>query len=174
VGVDAFNRWSFVNRGDLDGQWQLVDTWDVEAEALLPAFSPHPNSYVMFGLISRFTAKLSEILRVSVVDGAPSRHVFATALRSPSGELTVLVVNDGDANREIRVHLTGLSSARTLFHYRVGPRDRDRANVRLDPLARSTLSPSQAAFEDTMPGSSITVYSTYELSHEDPGVTADP
>ena len=28
TGVDGFNRWSFTNRGDLDGQWQLVRTWD--------------------------------------------------------------------------------------------------------------------------------------------------
>ena len=28
LGMDGFNRWSFTNRGDLDGQWQLVRTWD--------------------------------------------------------------------------------------------------------------------------------------------------
>ena len=28
AGVDGFNRWSFINRGDLDGQWQMIDTWD--------------------------------------------------------------------------------------------------------------------------------------------------
>ena len=28
LGVDGFNRWSFVNRGDLDGQWQKISTWD--------------------------------------------------------------------------------------------------------------------------------------------------
>ena len=27
-GVDGLNRWCFVNRGDLDGQWQLVRTWN--------------------------------------------------------------------------------------------------------------------------------------------------
>ena len=24
-GVAGFNKWSFLNRGDLDGQWQLLD-----------------------------------------------------------------------------------------------------------------------------------------------------
>ncbi len=28
AGVDGFNRWSFTNRGDLDGAWQLVRTFD--------------------------------------------------------------------------------------------------------------------------------------------------
>ena len=27
LGVDGFNRWSFVNRGDLDGVWQMIQTW---------------------------------------------------------------------------------------------------------------------------------------------------
>ena len=36
AGVDGFNRWSFLNRGDLDGQWQCVDTWDRHEKKLLP------------------------------------------------------------------------------------------------------------------------------------------
>jgi hypothetical protein len=173
VGVDAFGRWSFVNRGDLDGQWQLVDTWDVEAGELLPVFSPHPNSYFMFGLMSRYTAKLSDVLRVSVDDGAVSRHVFAAALRAPSGELTILVVNDGESNRQATIRLTGLASGRVLFHYGIGPDDRDRADLRLDPRETSALSPGLSDFVVTLPSRSIAVYSTYELSHDDPGVTTD-
>jgi len=30
AGVDAFNRWRYTNRGNLDGQWQLVKTFDLE------------------------------------------------------------------------------------------------------------------------------------------------
>jgi hypothetical protein len=35
AGVSAFNRWSFTNRGDLDGQWQLIRTWDMENKKYL-------------------------------------------------------------------------------------------------------------------------------------------
>ena len=35
AGVGAFNRWSFTNRGDLDGQWQLIRTWDMENQKYL-------------------------------------------------------------------------------------------------------------------------------------------
>jgi len=35
AGVDGFNRWSFLNRGDQDGQWQLVRTWDLEHKRYL-------------------------------------------------------------------------------------------------------------------------------------------
>ena len=50
AGVDGFNRWSFLNRGDLDGQWQFVDTWDPRQKKLLHDFPPHPNSYFCLGL----------------------------------------------------------------------------------------------------------------------------
>ncbi|MDP6779230.1 MAG: hypothetical protein QGI83_20925, partial [Candidatus Latescibacteria bacterium] len=52
VGVDGFCRWSFVNRGDVDGQWQLVDTWDEEHERLRASFTPHPSSYALWGMLT--------------------------------------------------------------------------------------------------------------------------
>jgi hypothetical protein len=44
VGAEGFNRWSFVNRGDLDGQWQLVDTWDPATQNLLRTQPSPPGS----------------------------------------------------------------------------------------------------------------------------------
>ena len=35
AGADGFNRWSFLNRGDLDGAWQFIETWDRQAGKLL-------------------------------------------------------------------------------------------------------------------------------------------
>lgn len=57
----GFNRWSFLNRGDLDGVWQMVDTWDSKQGALLKTFRPRLNSYFTYGLISRLTAKHSSL-----------------------------------------------------------------------------------------------------------------
>src|SRR5271165_7148431 len=78
AGVDGFNRWSFLNRGDLDGQWQFVETWDPRQKKLLAAFPPHPNSYFCLGLLSRFTAKYSAVLDCHVEGGrlAPWQRVF--------------------------------------------------------------------------------------------------
>jgi hypothetical protein len=28
AGADGVNRWSFTNRGDLDGQWQMIQTFN--------------------------------------------------------------------------------------------------------------------------------------------------
>ena len=68
AGVDGFNRWSFLNRGDLDGQWQFVETWDRKQKRLLGQFTPHPNTYFLLGLLTRFTAKHSDVL-MSELDG---------------------------------------------------------------------------------------------------------
>ena len=80
-GVDGFNRWSFLNRGDLDGQWQFVDTWDRKKKKLLKDFPPHPNSYFCLGLLSRFMAKHSTVLASRVEGGRIDgwQRVFAGA-----------------------------------------------------------------------------------------------
>ena len=39
-GVDGFNRWSFLNRGDLDGQWQFLETWDRKNKKMLATYTP--------------------------------------------------------------------------------------------------------------------------------------
>jgi len=45
VGVDGLNRWSFTNRGDLDGQWQLVRSWDRERKAFFEEVAPSPDDH---------------------------------------------------------------------------------------------------------------------------------
>jgi hypothetical protein len=62
LGVDGFNRWSFINRGDLDGHWEMITTWDQPKHTLVKEFTPKPNSYFVCGLISRLTAKHSAVL----------------------------------------------------------------------------------------------------------------
>lgn len=50
AGVDAFNRWSLLNRGNLDAQWQLINTWDPNKNVMLGSFFPQPNAYYGYGL----------------------------------------------------------------------------------------------------------------------------
>ncbi len=87
-GVDGMNRWSFLNRGDLDGQWQFVDTWDRKEKKLLKDFVPHPNSYFCLGLLSRFTAKHSTVLGSRVEGGRIDdwQRVFAAGVPQPEAE----------------------------------------------------------------------------------------
>jgi hypothetical protein len=133
-GVDGVNRWSFTNRGNLDGQWQLVDTWDPVANRMLDRFTPHPNAYPLFALVSRYTAARSTVLSTTVLGGVLEglARVHAVALRSPRGDLTLIVVNDGPEAMEAAVNVT---RDRPLFLYQVTEADADRTDVRLEPVA---------------------------------------
>jgi hypothetical protein len=85
AGVDGFNRWSFVNRGDLDGQWQLVRTWDAQKWDYYRRVEPEPVPYYSYGILTRFLAKYSRIL--SAESSADS--IIASAVQSPGGDLTI-------------------------------------------------------------------------------------
>ncbi|MGA2066528.1 MAG: hypothetical protein ABSG86_16245 [Thermoguttaceae bacterium] len=176
VGIDGFNRWSFLNRGDLDGQWQLVDTWDRQKKKLLADFPPHPNSYFCLGLLSRFTAKNSAVLASRVEGGkiAPWQRVFAAAFRSPAGNLTLAVVNDAPADFPLTLAVRGLPRPASFYRYRYGEPQRERADVKVNPEAEFPLTPQAGTLQDALPRNSLTIYSTYKLQHDSPGVIVEP
>ncbi len=175
VGVDAFNRWSFINRGDLDGQWQMINTWDRKHKKLLDRFTPHANSYFMYGLLTRFTAKHSQVLECSVGGGRQGEYqrVFAAALRSPQGQLTLLVVNHGDSDWDASFTLRGWQQAGKLYRYRRTPAQRDRADLAVVPTAEFALSGGLKKLRDRIPAASVSVYTTYERNHRDAGVIVE-
>ncbi len=175
LGVDGFNRWSFLNRGDLDGQWQFVDTWDPRQKKLLRDFPPHPNSYFCLGLLSRFTAKNSAVLGSGVDGGTFSdwQRVFCAALRSPRGNLTLAIVNDAPAEFDLKLTAQNLPGPTRLCRYRSGEAERDRADVKVNPQKEFPLSPAATELRDTLPANSLTIYSTYKLEHDAPGVIAE-
>jgi hypothetical protein len=175
VGVDGFNRWSFLNRGDLDGQWQMVDTWDRQQKQLLQDFPPHPNSYFCLGLLSRFTAKRSAVLASRVEGGRIGdwQRVFCTAFRSPSGHLSLAVVNDAPAEFKLQLAVQGLAQPIRLWRYRYGEAEQDQADVKVDPQAEFSLSPAAKELRDTLPANSLSIYSSYRLEHGSPGVIAE-
>jgi hypothetical protein len=92
AGMDGFNRWSFANRGDLDGQWQLVQTWDIDQNKLLDKFEPQPNAYYQFAMLSRFLPKHSGVLATQVEASFQmrDRKLVAVALRTPKGNTTII------------------------------------------------------------------------------------
>jgi len=168
AGVDGFNRWSFTNRGDLDGQWQLVRTWDPDAGRLLDRFEPQANAYYQYAMLSRFTSKNSGVLatRVDAPFGPGERKLVAAALLAPSGALTVIVVNESEREGEAAIEFEGLPAAVTLNRYAMTRAERDRAEVDLRPLRKIEVS---RILTDRIPGMSIIVYSTYGLGASDPG-----
>jgi hypothetical protein len=175
AGVDAFNRWSFINRGDLDGQWQMIDTWDRKEKRLLPQITPHPNSYFLYGLLTRFVARHSRVARTDVAGGrdAAFRRLFAAAYESPKGVPTLVLTNDGDDDVPVRLHVKGLRGPATLHRYAVTRQAKDRSDVVVEPLASRSLSGAKAGLADVVPAKSVVVWSGYRLAMADKGVVRD-
>jgi len=175
AGVDGFNRWSFLNRGDLDGQWEFVETWDRKAKKLLKDYTPRANTYFSVGLLTRFIAKHSDVLACRVEGGKDDRwqRVFAAALRSPKGNLTFAVVNDAPTAFDLTLEVAGLAKDVKLCRYSFGEAERDKADVKVEPQAEFALTPAAASFKDKIAPTSITVYSTYKLAHTDDGIISE-
>lgn len=168
VGVDGFNRWSFLNRGDLDGQWQLVRTWDPVQWEYHKQVEPEPTPYFCYGIITRFMAKYSDVLEVNNMDSA----VVVTALRSPNGNLTIYIINTAGRIMPVRLNIVGMPEERLLHKYQVQEME-DMAGYRMDPSDTRKVSAAAPAVMDSLPAHSITVYSTYNLRHEDIGIMVD-
>jgi hypothetical protein len=172
AGVDGFNRWSFTNRGDLDGQWQLVRTWDIGRNKLLDTFSPQPNAYYQFAMLTRYLPKHSGVLATKVE--APfiprDRKLVATALRTPKGNLTLLVVNESHRPAGVTVDLESLSAPVRLQRYALTREAEYKSHVEIHPERSLDVGKE---FTDLVPPMSIVVYSTYDLPSAAPGRIAE-
>jgi hypothetical protein len=168
-GVDALNRWSFTNRGDLDGQWQVVRTWDPKARAHLARVTPEPVPYYGFGLLTRFFARHSAVVDTSVeVDPSRADDLLAAAVKSPRDRLTVFVLNQGSDAVEASATFAG--SRDRLFLYQVEEKDLVEGMV-LSPKER--LEPSPGPRVLALPPRSLTVITAFDLGPDDPGVVRD-
>lgn len=175
AGADGFNRWSFINRGDLDGQWQLLQTWDTAHKKLLDVYTPYPNAYYVLGLLSRFTAKHSTVLGCRVTGGTvgPHERVFAASLRSPKGNLTLAVLNDAERGWDATIDFRTLPATSRLYRYDVSQADKDRTDLTIRPQAEFGVTGAASSFHDKLAPQSLTIYTTYRLEHADAGITAE-
>ena len=166
MGVDGFNRWSFLNRGDLDGQWQLVRTWNPNLWDFKKNVDPEPVPYFSFGILTRFAAKHSSILETR----ADSGNYVVTALRSPKGETTIYVLNKSDNEIEISLSLLGRKESIILNKYQVTEPEIREPGFTLNPIQFFELEKRFKILTDKIPPKSITTYSTYKLKFEAAGI----
>lgn len=157
-GVAGFNKWSYLNRGDLDGQWQLVDTWNIAEGTLLSAdeIKPHENSFNAFALCSRFVPKGADVLATTVEGGTDSTYqrVFATAFKTPSGDYTFILVNDHENPFTVSLDLSK-SLGKDLVLYR------------LDDMSGKSFPAGQTI---ELKGNDIVTLTTYKLKEDEPGM----
>jgi hypothetical protein len=163
-GVDGFNRWSFTNRGDLDGQWQLVRTWNPNLWDYYKEVKPEPVPYYCFGILSRFTAKHSSVLATACDDP----DIVATTLRSPLGETTILILNKSGQERNVAIELAGLTAPLEFCRYGVTKAGVEAASFALTPQATVAASPAQSRMDILLPLSSITAFTTVRFADDIP------
>jgi hypothetical protein len=169
LGIDGFNRWSFTNRGDLDGQWQLVRTWEEPKWDYLKQVTPEPVPYYAYGILTRFMAKHSSVLKTACDDA----DVVAAALRSPKGNLTLYVLNRSTDQQPVSLTLSKLSGVKLLHKYQVTDEAIGKDGYQMGPLREFPLAGDDSNLGDVLPAESITVYTTYRLKHDEPGVTTE-
>jgi hypothetical protein len=177
AGVDGFNRWSFLNRGDLDGQWQLVRTWDTEAKRYLQHAEPETVPFYGYAMLTRFSAKHSHVLPCEwkfQTTSSDSPRVFAAALRSPKCQLTLIVANREGTAAETRFRWDGLNRKTELHRYELTEEKVKQPGFKLATEARFRVSTSAPEFTYAVPPRSLVVFSTYNLAPEAPGVIAEP
>jgi len=164
AGVDGFNRWSFTNRGDLDGQWQLIRTFDRETKKYLSEVKPEKEAYYGFGIISRFLSKYSST--VSCYINQPDSLIMSSALRSPKGELSVFIVNL--KNEQVTVNLEIASpSEKSMNIYQVSGEIVSMPDFELNAIEYFS---SKEKKKLTLPARSITTVTSYSLKNSDKGI----
>jgi hypothetical protein len=176
VGVDGFNRWSFLNRGDRDGQWQLVRTWDRENGRFLTRAEPEPVPFYGYAMLTRFTAKHSYVLpcewQFASKDAKPPR-VFAAALRSPQARMTLILANRETTAIETHFRWQGLDRETVFHRYELTEDKIKEPGFKLGSEGQLAISPSQPEFDYALPPRSLVVFSFYDLKPDAPGVIAE-
>ena len=109
LGLDGLSHWSFVNRGDMDAQWQYIDTWGHWPKMWLKEARPHMWSYYVLGLATRHLPMQGYVLPTRLAGHTINRipRIWSTALKSPrDGSTTILLVND--ALKPMAANISGL------------------------------------------------------------------
>lgn len=163
---DGMNRWSFVNRGDMDGQWQLVRTWDISKKEYLHKVISENTSYYGFAMFSRFIAKHASILKITSPENA---GVSALSVKNPDGNLVVILLNQSTEKKEFRMNIRSKTKIKNLYEYRYDDKIPEEGDFELNPI--DTLSGS-SSFNLILEKQSITVLSTKLLKNSDKGISS--
>jgi hypothetical protein len=163
-GVDGVNRWSFTNRGDLDGQWQLIRTYDIKKKEYFKEIEPENEAFYGFGIISRFLSKYSSVVECLV--SRPDSVLMSLALLSPAGELSVFILNPTDDELNISLEVAAFPK-KQMNVYQVTKEAVTQPDFELHAI-QNFKSSKKSIF--TLPAKSITTVSSYFLKHSDKGI----
>lgn len=166
LGVDAFNRWSFTNRGDLDGQWQLIRTWDTEKKGYLKKIIPENLAYYGFAIISRFIGKYSKILKLNFENNFTG--IKAAAIMNKSDHITIFLINSNEEDRTINLVVKGIDDKKIFYLYQIDKETVSSKLFELNPINQfQRLNKGQ---QISLKAKSITTLSNFKLSNNDFGI----
>jgi hypothetical protein len=165
-GTDGMNRWSFVNRSDIDGQWQLVRTWDREKKVYLNKVTPENSAYYGFAMFTRFIAKYSSVCK-TISSSPRDTSVSMITLKNPDGNLVFIILNGSIEKREVSIKINSTSKPGNLYKYIYDEKIPAEDDFALDPV--ETLA-GTAGITVVLVKKSITVFSTNRLLNADWGV----
>ncbi len=87
--------------------------------------------------------------------------------------MTLAVVNDAPVEFALKLAWAGPPPSRRFFRYRYTEAERDRADVKVNPQPEFSPAAGSPAWPDVLPPNSLTIYSTYQLNHDDAGILVD-
>ncbi len=158
VGVDGFLQWQFGMPQDGHYNTNALRMTDEHLFVpLAPVYYPH-------AILSRYVKAGSEVLEIQRISGPDESvvpNVYATALRLPDGNITVLMVNNAIIQKEITLDLSALNieDINTVNHlYVSGPSAENGINISeirhlKDGILKTTVKPrSINAFTTSEPG----------------------
>ncbi|MFN8255318.1 MAG: cellulase family glycosylhydrolase [Bacteroidales bacterium] len=165
-GVDGFNRWSFVNRGDLDGQWQLVKTFDIDKKVHLSEITPEKTAYYGFAMLSRFQSKYASMLQWHTdycIDG-----IKPTAFKNSDGSIVILIVNQNLEESPVNLGITGIDPKTVFYLYQLTEDAVSLSSFKLEPIQKLTSWKKEKQLK--LPGASITLLTTRLLKNDEDGL----
>jgi hypothetical protein len=162
AGVSAFNRWSFTNRGDLDGQWQLICTWDIKNKKYYDKIEIEPSAFYGYGIITRFSSKHSSVVSTESLNNS---EILSQTLKSKDGKLTTYLLNKSDKQQTVRLKITGIKQQK-FYIYRVTEEEVSKPGFRMDPLREIDIKEGEAVILE-LPGKSINTLTSFRSTHDD-------
>ncbi|HYG77634.1 MAG TPA: hypothetical protein VEK08_21695, partial [Planctomycetota bacterium] len=152
TGVSGLMRWSFLNPGDINGRWQLLDTAD-------GSLRRESHSFYGYATLVRYARPHSDVLQVQTESSFhPWPHVYACALRKmPQGDVTLLVSNNHDNEQvEVTIKLPPLFRSKKINIIRTDRilKHHKAAEIRRDPRGGPIV--------DKIPPRSLNVYTSLE------------
>lgn len=166
LGVDAFNRWSFTNRGNLDGQWQLVKTFDLNSKTYTKNVTPEKEAYYGFAMLTRFMGKYASVL--SCKSDQKVKGVVMTAYKNRDGNLSVLMVNNNMNAVTVDISIDKINKKQKLYLYQTTKEIVNAPSFKLNP--QKTFKNSEELKSVVLLPESISIVTSNGLKDEDFGV----